>query len=153
RALSGSTGRPVAGASVSLYRVEWNPQGVERESAASSDDNGFATLPVRVDPHQYRQRFLYAQSGDDLALETNAGYWEPAASQPPATSALVFTDRSIYRPTQTIFWKALAYKGDAKEGRLRVAPQTAVTVSLMDANHQTVASRTATTNEFGSAAG
>jgi alpha-2-macroglobulin len=153
RALSGSTGRPVAGASVALYRGEWNPQSIQREATATSDGEGFAKLPVRVDPHQYRPRLLYGRSGDDLALEMNAGYWSPQIPERGATSSLVFTDRSLYRPTQTVFWKVLAYRGDAKEGRLRVAPQTAVTVSLVDANNQTVASRTATTNDFGSAAG
>ena len=153
RALSGSSGRPIAGAAVALYRGEWNPQSVHREAAASSDADGYATLPVRIDPHQYRQRFLYARSGDDLALELNAGYWSPEPPEKGAVSSLVFTDRSIYRPTQTVFWKILAYRGDAKEGHLGVAPQTAVTISLVDANNQTVASRTATTNDFGSAAG
>ncbi len=153
RALSGASGRPVPGATVSLYYGEWNPQSVQRESAATSDAEGYATLSVRIDPHQYRQRFLYARAGDDLALEMNAGYWSPETPERSATASLVFTDRSIYRPTQTVFWKVLAYRGDAKEGRLQVSPQTAVTVSLVDANNQTVASRTATTNDFGSAAG
>ncbi|MFY9550111.1 MAG: alpha-2-macroglobulin family protein [Thermoanaerobaculia bacterium] len=154
RALSGATGWPIEGAAVSVYRGQWNPQSVERDATGTSDAEGFTRLrlPKSVQPWTY-QRFLYARAGEDLALELNAPYWSPAQPETPATSSLVFTDRSIYRPTQKVLWKVLAYRGDAKEGRLRVFPQSPVTVALVDANNQTVASRAATTNEFGSAAG
>ena len=69
-----------------------------------------------------------------------------------STSALVYTDRSVYRPLQKVLWKVVAYRGRG-EGEFRVAPATTVSSRSHDANGQAVESKTVTTNAFGSAAG
>ena len=82
-------------------------------------------------------------------------FYPYGAAQPPKTvSSLLFTDRSIYRPLQKIFWKVLGYQGD-RAGRAgsRSLPASPVTVTLFDQNNQKIDSRTVTTNDFGSAAG
>ena len=70
------------------------------------------------------------------------------------TSALVYTDRSIYRPLQKVLWKAVVYRGRARSRRASASrPRRPVTVTLVDANGQAVESKTVTTNAYGSAAG
>src|ERR1019366_2147464 len=75
----------------------------------------------------------------------------PAPSE--TASALVYTDRSIYRPLQKVLWKAIVYRGRADLARWHVMPQSPVTLSLVDANGQVAESKTVSSNAYGSAAG
>ena len=60
----------------------------------------------------------------------------------------IFTDRGLYRPGQTIFFKGLAYVKDSNDPHA-VAGQT-FTVTLYDANGKELAQKKFTTNDFGS---
>jgi uncharacterized protein YfaS (alpha-2-macroglobulin family) len=152
QALSGGAGRPVPGAAVEVYRLEWNPERSVRIAQGTTDEKGLVALSLPAE-QQWVNRFVYAKHGADLALDLN-GYYGPAPAAPqPLTASLVFTDRSIYRPQQRLYWKVLAYKGDADRGRFQVYPSAPVTVTLLDQNNQKVEERVATTNDFGSAAG
>jgi len=151
RTLSGGSGQPVGGADVMLLRGNWNPLRVERIADAHTDAGGYAALRL-PDEKQWSSRFLFARRGPDLAYDTNVPYLAQPAT-PETTASLVFTDRSIYRPTQTILWKILAYRGNRTLGRFEAYPQSAVTVTLVDQNNQAIDSRSVTTNDYGSAAG
>ncbi len=152
-ALSGSTGRPLGGVAVTVLKGRWNPTGTDRIAEAVTDRAGRAVLDL-PDERGWSERFIFARRGADLAVGTGTPYgWGPASGEGETTAALVFTDRSIYRPLQKVLWKALAYQGDSRAGRFRVFPGASVTVTLVDRNGQAVASRSVTTNGFGTAAG
>lgn len=63
-------------------------------------------------------------------------------------SATILTDRAIYRPSQEVFFKAIAFEKDNKKGK--VLPNLELKAILHDANQQKIDSLTLTTNEFGS---
>lgn len=66
-------------------------------------------------------------------------------------SAFLFTDRSIYRPGQILYFKGIAV---AKENEMsKILSQIPLTVSLRDVNYQEVAELDVTTNEYGSFSG
>ncbi|MFD2823078.1 alpha-2-macroglobulin [Lacinutrix iliipiscaria] len=60
----------------------------------------------------------------------------------------LFTDRSIYRPGQTVYFKGIAMK--TKDGHSEVYPDEKLTVTLRDANHQELKTLAFVTNDFGS---
>ena len=62
-----------------------------------------------------------------------------------------FTDRSIYRPGQTIFFKGILLKHEKDE--YSIAQNRESTVRLMDVNGQEIGSVTATSNEYGTIQG
>ena len=152
RVLSGESGRPVEGASVELLLGEWSPERIQRVVSGTTDADGRTELPFAGELHRGR-RFFYARKGSDLALDLDAPYWSASPRPGETTASLVFTDRSIYRPLQKVLWKTLAYRGNVGEGRLAVYPNAALTVTLFDQNNQSVATHSATTNAFGTAAG
>ncbi|MCM3874919.1 MAG: MG2 domain-containing protein [Thermoanaerobaculia bacterium] len=151
RALTGMTGRPAAGTRVSLFLYDWQ-KGHRRVADATAGREGLATFEPTPE-RSGKPAFLFARRGDDVALD--AGYLSMWARGKPGetTSALVYTDRSIYRPLQKVLWKAILYRGRPADARFRVAPDATVSMSLVDANGQAVESRTVTTNAYGSAAG
>jgi uncharacterized protein YfaS (alpha-2-macroglobulin family) len=71
------------------------------------------------------------------------------------TGVLIFTDRSVFRPEQTVHWKAVAFRdvGAPVGTKYQVVPQASVQVQLLDPNHQVVDTAKVTTNQFGSASG
>ncbi|HJW15098.1 MAG TPA: MG2 domain-containing protein, partial [Thermoanaerobaculia bacterium] len=151
RALSGDSGEPVASAQVTLYRFDWNRRHAPVETKTTGPD-GFARFDY-APGREGTPYFLLARKGKDSALD--ASYLSLARPSEPseATQALLYTDRSIYRPGQTIAWKALVFSGRRDLGRFRTLAGSPVSISLVDANNQTVASKTATTNAFGTVAG
>ncbi|MEO8584986.1 MAG: alpha-2-macroglobulin family protein, partial [Acidobacteriota bacterium] len=151
RVLTGSTGRPAAGATVSLYLYDWQ-KGHRRLADATAGREGLAVFEP-TPQRSGKPLFLFARRGDDVALDAaSVSMW--VRGQPgDASSALVYTDRSIYRPLQKVLWKAILFRGRADQAKFQVAPATTVSVTLVDANGQAVESRTVTTNAYGSAAG
>ena len=83
--------------------------------------------------------FVLAESGKDLSVDPNSYYLGYDNEPSTHRAALVFSDRSIYRPNQKILWKIVAYEGRHNEGKLKVVPQTALQVRLLDPNSQVVA--------------
>ncbi len=146
--VSGETGLPVEGAQVHLYRQNWQEK---HKSIAEqkTDKTGLARFPSVGNTGV----FVLAESGKDRSVDPNSYYLGYDHEPSTHRAALVFSDRSIYRPSQKILWKIVAYEGQHNEGKLKVVPQTALQVRLLDPNSQVVATAQAHTNEFGTAAG
>jgi uncharacterized protein YfaS (alpha-2-macroglobulin family) len=147
--LSGATGRPVAGAAVDLYAFDWR-KGHAKAESKTTDADGRAWFDPRPGSGAY---FLLAKRGRDMAFDSDYLYLQGSREVRETRAALVYTDRSIYRPGQKIFWKVLAYKGRADLGRISPEAGTSVSVWLEDINGQRVAQATAATNVFGTASG
>ncbi|MBI5546452.1 MAG: hypothetical protein HY901_21430, partial [Deltaproteobacteria bacterium] len=148
-ALSGETGMPLPGVAVSLWAYNWE-RGHQLLETRTTGPEGAARFKRRQDGNSY---FVFARRAADQGVDPQWLYfpWEGQASA--QTSALVYTDRSVYRPNQKIYWKVVGYRGLSEAARWETLPKQAVTVSLRDANWQTVESKGVVLNEFGSAAG
>ena len=64
-----------------------------------------------------------------------------------------FTDRSIYRPGQTLFFKAIGLTHKPGSNQSKLYHPNNVEVILLNANYETVASQTLTPNEYASISG
>lgn len=149
RVLSGATGRPVAGAEIRMYRKDWS-KGHKVAARATSGDDGRAILKAGGTGNQW---FVAAQKDDQFALDADA-FWLGRPSRPQARdAALIYTDRSIYRPGQTLKFKVLAYGTQTPGERFRTLPGRNLTVTLRDANGQQVEAVEVKTNTHGTASG
>jgi uncharacterized protein YfaS (alpha-2-macroglobulin family) len=149
RVLSGETGRPVAGAEVALWRFDWR-QGHRREEALTTGADGTVAFAHREQGGAFH---LLAKKGPHVTFDGQQVGFHRQNPSVSKTASLLYTDRSIYRPGQKLFWKVLAYEGDRDDARFRAAAQAPVSVWLVDPNGEKVETRTATTNAFGTAAG
>ena len=95
-----------------------------------------ATINYKVDNATFRN--LYIKPTQKKSINTNHAY----------TKTFLFTDRSIYRPGQTIYFKGISLE-TLKNTSTVIAHKT-VKVSLKDANYQLVKEIELKTNEFGS---
>lgn len=151
--LDGNSGGPVAGAEVQLYRFDYTARPRTLESSSKTDDDGTARFNLTPRSNDERYYVAMARHHGSHAIEAQPiQFWRRQAER-DTTDALVYTDRSIYRPQQKLLWKAIVYTGRASEARLHTAADRAVTVMLRDPNGQVVEKRDTRTNAFGSVAG
>ena len=61
-----------------------------------------------------------------------------------------FTDRSLYRPGQTIRYKGISYRVDQGKDNYKVIPDRELTVVFRDSNNQEIARAKHRTNDYGS---
>jgi hypothetical protein len=63
----------------------------------------------------------------------------------------VFTDRNIYRPGQTVYYKIIAYRGKSPD--FKVVDNFSLDLKLQDENSTDLAEAAGITNDFGSFSG
>ncbi len=114
---------------------------------AVTDAGGYFSFDAGGD---YRRYFIEATRGDDKLITGEffqSRKYSPAAAKENISTRL-FTDRSIYRPGQTIHFKGIVL--GSKEKSHKIKSDFPVNVQLRDANHETVKEQKYTTNEYGS---
>lgn len=97
----------------------------------------------------YKNDHLFLGQAQFVPVVSSSGEAEPKDIE----KTFLFTDRSIYRPGQTIYFKGITFHYDPKTFKSDVVPDQQDTVYLYDANNQKVDSLSLTTDEFGSYAG
>lgn len=137
------SGKPVEGAIVTYYGGQ--RRSLQELGTVKTDREGLATLPA----NSQVLAFQASRPGDTNAMLTNI-YPMGSAHKPEKNpvEVSIFTDRGLYRPGQTIFFKGLAYVKDSNDPHA-VAGQP-FTVTLYDANGKEITQKKVTTNEFGS---
>jgi uncharacterized protein YfaS (alpha-2-macroglobulin family) len=146
---SGSTGEPLRGAEVSLWQRDYRRG--HREALEKFTNHEGATEFQLAD--RRGNYFLIARHEGQLAVDDSYLTRREPAPLEERRDALIYTDRSIYRPGQEVFWKVVAYRGTPPRGSFSTLPTAGVQVELLDAAGQVVAQLEGTTNEFGSISG
>ncbi len=140
------SGKPLAGIPVVCYNttMQWEAKEL---ATVRTDSNGFASLSVKERKQIDAVRPVLP--GDTASLLTGLSpSYRQTADDGSQTYVSLFTDRSIYRPGQTVAFKGIVYADDKK--RLAASEGETVTVSLRDANYKEIARKEFTTNAFGS---
>lgn len=114
-----------------------------------ADKNGKLVIPA---PANYRTFILEFEANknhlySDYTYQYRA-YREPKKKTP---TTYFFTDRAIYRPGQTVYFKGIIINSDGETHELMKSKDTQV--KFYDANYQEAAKLNLTTNEYGSFSG
>ncbi len=151
RVLSGASGKPVKGAKVQLYEYNWR-KGHQPVAAKTTNANGEALFTYQP-KKRWTNYFLFARKGAHVAIDPSYLRLRKRTPTKERLAALLYTDRSIYRPLQRLHYKTIVYSGERRKANYRTAPNSTVKIVLKDANRQTVATQEVTTNAFGTASG
>lgn len=142
------SGRPTPDATVTYYggtrRV------LKALGTVQTDKDGLAVLPAEKQTEILAVR---ASMPGDTASRLATLYPEYRADhiEKQQTQITLFTDRGLYRPGQTLFFKGIAYQ--LTNNQPKVVPNQAYTVILRDANYKEISTQKLKTNEFGSFSG
>ena len=140
--LDSKTGYPVANA-----QLIFSGHDKEVLKKTMTDRNGRALVAF-----DNKYRYVKARKGDDAFMSEQSFYENRYSSYNDGNQSVkalaLFTDRSIYRPGQTVYVKGIAYEQSSDTAR--VLKDQMNEVILKDANNQQLSSETVRTNDFGS---
>lgn len=149
------SGQAIAGVNIDIFKNYYDRQARKQQTefykSVLSDSSGKVDLTdLGDDRDNYRFRLTH---GDDiLDFENYERFYYRKYNNQSRIEYLIFTDRAIYRPAQTIHYKIVAIQKDGK-GVPQILPGHNFTAIFKDANHQFVAENKHTSSEFGSVSG
>ncbi|MBP7866895.1 MAG: hypothetical protein KA419_13210 [Acidobacteria bacterium] len=160
-ALDIGTGAPLAGVRIDAV----TPQGAEAgrfPNPVVTDAGGYFAFPVlppaRPVSHGAGDRvgvLLHARAtdGSELVQLQSCTVCRPRTLPRNVPRTLLFTDRGLYRPGQTVRFKGICVHADPVDGSYRVLPGRSVSVRLESGGSGPLATRSFRTNRFGSFSG
>jgi hypothetical protein len=162
--LDRDNGQPLAKAAVQVWRQQYDYKQSkyikQKEKAYTTDANGFFRMIKTKDRsgygnYSYNIEVSYGKERLFMDDWMNDYYYPgmDVAVPKTVTSIFLFTDRSIYRPAQTVYFKGITVikNPGEKTSSLRTGYETKV--YLQDANGQKIDSQKVKTNDFGSFSG
>jgi uncharacterized protein YfaS (alpha-2-macroglobulin family) len=148
--LDSSSGQPIAGATVQAWQHDQPNRSRKQLPVVETDREGEFRFPA-----ENRGRILLlASHGKDQLSSANffSTRIRPTKVQINQRTQF-FTDRSIYRPGQTIRYKGICFSYEQENDQYHVLPKQDLTVVLMDAGGQEVERLEHRSNDYGSFSG
>ncbi len=158
--LDRQSGAPLAGvrnqARFNFYNRKKSRDDSHLGAVAASAASGEVEIPAAAkslngDSDNEQLRDVRSWRGSDTLLTTINSYYFPEredAEDQPQRRTYLFTDRAIYRPGQTVYFKGILTQ--QLRGQASLLTGQSVSVRLLDVNGQTVQTLPFTTSGFGS---
>ncbi len=150
------SGKPIRDAKVNIYSREY--KGGEYHytliKTISTNEIGLAEYADEEEDYDFKD-LLYNVSlnnGSQLLLsKLPYSYYYDDSETDITENVNIYTDRSLYRPGQTVFFKAVATI--TEDGKSQVSANKTLDFTLKDTHWNEVSKQTLKTNEFGSVSG
>ncbi|MEO6006049.1 MAG: alpha-2-macroglobulin family protein [Opitutus sp.] len=142
------SGEPVAGATVRLWQRN-NDGWLKPIEPTTTDADGKFPLPSKS------QSLVVLAEHDGEAVASGHELYVSGRSPRERTESqtVFFTDRALYRPGQTISYKAVSIRYNQSAGKYSAIAGLSLTIVFSDPNGQEIARATQTTNDYGSISG
>ena len=147
------TGKPLQNATIQTWVYDYNRDTREymriKSQRFTTDQHGYALLPPDADRRRSLVLLDISHKGDRLFLD-QTHHIATAQHQPvqaPRKIVHLFTDRSIYRPGQTVYFKGIMML--ATPDTCEILPDQVVSVELRDVNNTILSTLKLRTNEYG----
>lgn len=160
-----NTGHPLANATVQVYKKTYDYKTSaytkQKSDSYTSDKNGYFKLSASSAKAQERGNnallFDIRYKNDQLFVDDETYYYHNNLNIDNntkfRTTVFMFTDRSIYRPGQTLHFKGIAVSKRNDGKKATVYENYKTSLALYDANHQKVSDVQVVSNEYGSFSG
>ncbi len=144
------SGQPLKGRKIEVYTYSFD---YSTEQETTTLVKTLTTDALGQVPYAGQRQFIYRLQGESVFYGENLYHPGaiPKSGEREIVSTDIFTDRAIYRPGQTVYFKAIATSSFRKE--VKVLPRRDLTVTLRDANRKELSTLTLKTNDFGSVHG
>jgi hypothetical protein len=150
--LDSKSGLPLRNARLKVAELNWNGKGyvLTKQAEALTGKNGFCAYPVE---NTNRSQQFFIEYGNDKFFTNNQYYYFNSFSHEESEESKIsiLTDRSIYRPGQTVYFKGISWV--ASRNHQEVNKNADFEVTLYDVNDQKISLKKFKSNEFGSFAG
>lgn len=145
-------GRPIPNVNILLKHYRWHQDRYIEEDAVQGTTSRQGECILTPNSNENRHLLFFNKGKDEFLFADDWSFsYRYHPQKRSATNVDLFTDRSIYRPGQTVHFNAIAYHQD--EHSVSVAEGQLLEVYLYGANGKELAVKSIFTNEFGSASG
>jgi uncharacterized protein YfaS (alpha-2-macroglobulin family) len=155
--LNRDSGEPISKASVDIWKQSYDYKASKytlvKELSYQTDQKGYFHFKSNASGGSY---LLDITSGSDRLFMNNEQYiyyTNNVAPEEQDTSVFIFTDRSIYRPGQTVFFKGIAITRNSIGKKNDITPGYKGWIYLSDANGENIDSIRVSANDYGSFSG
>ena len=150
--LDSKSGLPLRNARLKVAELNWNGKGyvLTKKAETVTGKTGFCAYPVE---NENKSQQFFIEYGNDKFFTNNQYYYFNSFSHEESEESKIsiLTDRSIYRPGQTVYFKGISWV--ASRNHQEVNKNADFEVTLYDVNDQKISSKKFKSNEFGSFAG
>jgi len=144
------TGKPVENAKIKLSYQEWDRDYREQREKIFLTENTNSRGFIKYNGKDRHRNLIIRVSNDDDILDIDENiYSNNYYDQKESSHIIFFTDRAIYRPGQTVYYKGLYIHNDKEGVPSIVANKHKIKIELKDANWQKIEETIVSTNEFG----
>lgn len=149
--LDRNTGKPIKNADVTLYTRKYNStaQGTVKTTVTTLKSNELGQVKYTSNKTGHENFYAEVKFENDFIIDEsyfNIYRWNQNNEESVRT--FFFTDRSIYRPGQTVYFKGIRIKKIDNKNSL--VTNTTTTVYFYDANGQKISDISLPINEYGS---
>ncbi|MEO8855236.1 MAG: alpha-2-macroglobulin family protein, partial [Ginsengibacter sp.] len=166
--LNRSTGQPLSTAKVQVWRQQYDSKSqayiLSKAAKFEADKNGFFELSQEKKENNYTSKRLEISTKNDYLFLDDYQYTyynnyngatnnfdNQEKADKENAKIFLFTDRSIYRPAQTVYFKGIGVTKDYQTRKsILLETKDSVTVVFSDANNQVIDSVKVLINDFGS---
>jgi uncharacterized protein YfaS (alpha-2-macroglobulin family) len=122
---------------------------LNKQICYKTDKTGNINLPISSDKNARKSFYIeFSYKGDTLFTENTLSPYYYSKPDKTTIKTFFFTDRAIYRPGQTIYFKGIVLEN--KSGKYSIKPNYKTTIVFYNVNHQEVSKLDLISNEFGS---
>jgi TonB-dependent SusC/RagA subfamily outer membrane receptor len=145
-----NSGNPISKANIELSYYQNNNRSSKTKVYTT---NAFGEIKIEKNKDRYRNINAKIKFENDVAYfgDYYSNPYYKSEKEKDTYKSFVFTDRSIYRPGQTVYFKAIAIK--TEKGKSEVLANESVYAVLLNTNDEEIKDLELVTNEFGSVSG
>lgn len=143
-------GTPIKGAKVSVWAESRNGNS-SRFSELTTDGAGYFELDSSF--NHRRATIIAEHDGQSIANPESIWVYQQNDSRRTREQTQFFTDRSLYRPGQTVHYKGISFVSDQTRQRYETIDNRSVKIVFRDNNGREIETREHSTNEYGSFSG
>lgn len=150
RIMNRKTGLPIAKALLTEFEYTRNSKYEKSGRTFLTDANGWVNVPKKGRKSEEYYHNLYyeiAYLGDKIETNATYSYQYEAQASTAQQSVMFFTDRKIYRPGQTIYFKGVCLS--TLNDKTEIVPNTSHTIVFRDANYQEITRLALVSNAYG----
>ena len=149
------SGQPVSDVSVQVFARQYDMRMHDRRQVQlgsyTSDQNGFLQISLK-NRDRYNGYVLWAsKAGDTTFVNTYGGFYGSLYEQRPYERTYFYTDRAIYRPGQTVYFKAVQLRQKGNEAGIVTGKK--LVVRLMSPQYKVLQALTLSTDSSGAVSG
>lgn len=150
-----NTGEPLSGVLVTEYYSKYNyvtrKYNNVKGDTYTTDKDGFTNILKTYIKDVYNVGLEFKWNKQTLKTRQNFYNYRYNNERFKTYSTIIFTDRAIYRPGQTIYYKGIVVEIDST--KRSIAKKYSSTLSFIDPNYQMVSQTNFITNDFGTFSG